>query len=93
MKIQAQAIVTYTCELSDEDVEKIKRYIDANSPYWAAYEEYTEEEIINAVRELSSECEIDLYKNSVESDFNTVDIDWSEFEEMEPGEIMGSFSY
>lgn len=88
MKIQATAMVTYTCELSDEDIAKIKRYIDSNSLYCMDGEEYQEEEILNAVRELSSDCEIDLYKQSIESDFSTVDIDWSEFEDREPQEIL-----
>lgn len=87
MKIQATAMVTYTCELSDEAVEKVKKFIDSNSEPYFEDEKYSEEEILRAVRELNSDCEIELYENSVESDFNTVDIDWSEFEEREPNEI------
>lgn len=93
MKIQATAMVTYTCELSDEDIPKIKDFIDFRREERMGgeeYEEYQEEEILDAIRELSSDCEIDLCKDSVESDFMTDEIRWSEYEDREPQEIMGS---
>lgn len=88
MTIEAKAIVTYTCELSDEDVAKIKDFIDFRREKYMDGYEYSEYEIIEAVRELSSDCEIDLYKESTESDFMTEEICWSEFEEREPQEIL-----
>lgn len=88
MCIETTAIVTYTCELSDEDVAKIKKYIDSHRPDYMEGEEYIEEEIINAVSELSSDLVIDLYRESTESDFMTNSIDWSEFEERTPQEIL-----
>ena len=88
MKIQATAMVTYTCELSDEDVEKIKDFIDFRREEWMEGEAYQEDEILDAIRELSSDCEIDLYKDSVESDFMTDEIRWSEYEDREPQEIL-----
>lgn len=90
MAIEAKAIVTYTCELSDEDVSKIKEFIDFRCEEWMEGEEYSEDEIIDAVRELHSDGEIDLYKESTESDFMTIGIYWSEFEEREPQEILES---
>lgn len=90
MAIEAKAIVTYTCELSDEDVAKIKDFIDFRREEWVEEYEYSEDEIIDAIRELSSDGEIDLYKESAESDFMTSEICWSEFEEREPQEILES---
>lgn len=88
MCIEAKGISTYTCELSDEDVAKIKEYIDSHRPDYMEGEEYSEEEIINAVSELISDLVIDLYREYTESDFMTSDISWSEFEERTPQEIL-----
>ena len=44
--------------------------------------------ILKAVSILSSECEIELYADTVESDFATDEINWSEYEEREAEEIL-----
>lgn len=63
IKVQVTASVLYTCELTAEDEEKVK-----------AFAEETNTDLEVAVWELYSVREIDLYKNSVESDFNTESI-------------------
>lgn len=55
-----EATVTYACWLSEEDEQKIRDYIGD-----------TDLSITDAVTELSVMGEIDLYKNSTESDFYT----------------------
>jgi uncharacterized membrane protein len=62
--VEVTASVMYTCELTEEDSEKVKAYAEAND-VTLAY----------AVDVLYSMGEIHLYKNSVESDFNTETID------------------
>ena len=58
--VMVEATVTYACKLSAEEEKKIREYSEDN---------YLD--IEDAVRELYAEGEIDLYKNSTESDFST----------------------
>lgn len=62
--VEVTASVMYTCELTEEDEEKVKAYAEEN-----------EVTLAYAVDMLYSSGEINLYKNSVESDFNTETID------------------
>ena len=62
--VEVTASVVYTCELTTEDEEKVKAFAEENGVDFAV-----------AVNELYSVGEIDLYKNSVESDFSTETID------------------
>lgn len=55
-----EATVTYACRLSKEDEQKIRDYIGD-----------TDLSITDAIMELYYANEIDLYKNSTESDFST----------------------
>ena len=55
-----EATVTYACRLSKEEEQKIREYIGD-----------TDLSIEDAVTELYNVGEIDLYKNSTESDFST----------------------
>lgn len=55
-----EATVTYACRLSKEDEQKVRDYIGD-----------TDLSINDAVIELYNAGEIDLYKNSTESDFST----------------------
>jgi hypothetical protein len=55
-----EATVTYACWLSEEDEQKIRDYIGD-----------TDLSTEDAVKELYAAGEIDLYKNSTESDFCT----------------------
>lgn len=62
--VEVTASVMYTCELTTEDEEKVKEFAEENDVDLAV-----------AVWELYSVGEINLYKNSVESDFSTERID------------------
>jgi hypothetical protein len=62
--VEVTAEVLYTCELTAEDEEKVKAFAEENDV-----------ELASAVWELYSVGEINLYKNSVESDFSTERID------------------
>lgn len=86
-KIEAVATVYYTCCLSEEDSQKVINYIKENPEKFGFMSD--ENKIIRAVSILSSDCEIELYDYAVESDFNTDEIRWSEFEERTAKEILG----
>ena len=58
--VMTEAIVQYACRLSAEDEQKVREYAEQNN---ATLEE--------AVEALYSDCAINLYANSWESDFNT----------------------
>lgn len=62
--VEVTASVLYTCQLTEEDEEKVKAFAEENDA-----------ELAVAVWELYSVGEINLYKNSVESDFSTEAID------------------
>lgn len=55
-----EATVTYACQLSKEDEQKVLDYIGD-----------TDLSTADAIMELYCEGKIDLYKNSTESDFST----------------------
>ena len=55
-----EATVTYACGLNEEDDQKIRDYIGD-----------TDLSTADAIMELYDAGEIDLYKNSTESDFST----------------------
>lgn len=58
-----EATVTYACWLSEEDEQKIREYIGD-----------TDKATEDAIMELYDAGEINLYKNSTESDFSTNDL-------------------
>jgi hypothetical protein len=60
MTVMVEAIVTYACKLSKADEQKIKEYIEG-----------TDLSAEDAILPLYNAGEIDLYKNSTESDFCT----------------------
>lgn len=70
--VMVEATVTYACRLSEEEEQKIRERIGD-----------TDLAIEDAVIELYNEGEIDLYKNSTESDFSTNYID-QVYEEDDP---------
>lgn len=59
-KIKAISEVTYTCILSDEDMEKVYDYCKVNN--------VSEED---AILELFNTAEIDIYEDSTESECET----------------------
>ena len=90
MKIEVVAKTWYTVELTDEDVEKIRQYIQAHKKTLGMY--YTlEEAACDAVWDLSKKCEIELFADGkeTESDFSTEEIKRSEFEDQTAEEILG----
>lgn len=88
LKIEAVATVTYTCELSDEDEEKVVKYIKDNPD---EFEFMTDKEsILAAVNILYNDSKLDLYDDYVESDFSTEEINWSEFEDKSAKEILNA---
>lgn len=89
MLIEVIAKTWYTVELTDEDMGKVKQYIRDHKDELSNYD--MEENILQAVRELHSNCEIELYngEKETESDFQTYKINWSEFEGRSAEEILG----
>lgn len=62
--VEVTALVNYTCYLSEEDSIKVRKYAEEHDC-----------ELTEAVMELYMLGDIDLYKESVESDFCTQSID------------------
>ena len=60
MIVMTEATVQYTCRLSTEDEQKVREYAEKNDA--------TLEEAVDA---LYSDCAINLYADSWESDLNT----------------------
>ncbi len=88
LKVEAVATVTYTCELSDEDEKKVIKYIKNNPDEFKFMTD--EESILAAVDILYNDGKLDLYDDSVESDFSTEEINWSEFEDKSAEEILNA---
>ena len=63
MKVEVEARVLYTCELSAEDEEIVRDYVEENGGDFST-----------AVWECYWNNEISLYYNSTESDFSTEEI-------------------
>lgn len=86
LKVEAVGTIYYTCELSDKDEEKVVNYVKNNSD---DLDYIDEETIMEAIRELWANGEIELYANSTESEYSTEEINWSEFEDRSVEEILG----
>ena len=88
MDIEVVGKTWYTVHLTDEDVEKVKKYIKDHEDDLPSFD--MEKNICWAVEELSNECEIELYSDDkyTESDFSTEEINWSEFEDRTAEEIL-----
>lgn len=69
--VTVTATVQYWCTLSEEDSEKVDKYISDCTAEDPMFPPTLEE----AVAELYSRCEINLYADSTESDFDTRSID------------------
>jgi len=85
-KIEAVATVYYTCSLSDEDGQKVLDYIKENPDKFEFMSD--KNKIIKAIEKLYKDAEIDVYDDSVESDFSTEEFRWSEFERRTAEEIL-----
>lgn len=88
MTIEAVGKTYYTVHLTDEDIAKVKNWIKENEDDLPSFD--MKENICEAVRVLSANCEIDLYSDNkaTESDFSTEEINWSEYEERTAKEIL-----
>lgn len=88
MNIEVVGTTYYTVHLTDEDVSKVKKWIEDNKDDLPSSN--MKKNICEAVSELSSIGEIDLYADNkaTESDFCTDSISWSEFEEQTAEEIL-----
>lgn len=71
MRVMVVASVTYCCELSGEDQQKVEQAMEL--------EENEDKPIEEIVMELYQSGEIDLYAESTESDFSTEEIQNVEF--------------
>lgn len=89
MELEVVARVTYTVHLSDEDVEKVKKYLKDNEENLPSFSD--EEKLCYAVRTLYEQGEISLYDDdkATESDFSTEEFNWSEFEDKTVEQILG----
>lgn len=89
MELEVVARVTYTVHLSDEDVEKVKKYLKDNKENLPSF--FDEENLCYAVRMLYEQGEISLYDDgkATESDFSTEKFNWSEFEDKTVEQILG----
>lgn len=89
MELEVVARVTYTVHLSDEDVEKVKKYLKDNEENLPSFSD--EENLCYAVRTLYEQGEISLYDDNkaTESDFSTEEFNWSEFEDKTVEQILG----
>ena len=63
MRVEVEARVMYTCYLSQEDEETVRKYVEENGG-----------DFCTAVWECYCNNEINLYYNSTESDFSTEEI-------------------
>ena len=68
IKLECEATVTYTCYLTNEDEKKVIDYFNDNKDKFKELNNTTVRWIVN---ELYDNDEIEIYKNSKESDFYT----------------------
>ena len=95
MLIEVVGKTWYTVELTDEDVEKVKAYINDPKNHDICFPSFDmKKNICEAVSHLSSIGEIELFRGekATESDYITEEINWSEFEEKSAEEILGAAS-
>ena len=89
LKIEVVETVYHTSTLSDEEEKMVMDYIK-NNPEKFEYES-AKNKITKAIWELYFELGfIDIYRDTVDSDTSTEEINWSEFEERTAEEILDS---
>lgn len=89
MCIEVEGKTIYAVKLTDEDVSLVKQWIEEHEEDLPSFD--MRENITYAVRRLYDDGKISLYNKdkTIESDFFTEDVSWSEFEDREPEEILG----
>lgn len=83
-EIEVENTVVYTATLSDEDEQKVKDYILKHEDELQFKTD--QEKIIEAICKVGSD--IDLYKDTNETESYISDIRWSEYEECSAEEIL-----
>ena len=86
-QIEVVEKVWHTATISDEEEQKVKDYIKCNPDEFEYMNE--EEAICKAVLDLYYGREIEIYNDDcVDSDTNTEEVNWSEFEDCSAEEIL-----
>ena len=86
-QIEVVEKVWHTATISDEEEQKVKDYIKCNPDEFEYMNE--EEAICKAVFDLYYDGEIEIYNDDcVDSDTNTEEVNWSEFEDCSGKEIL-----
>ena len=86
-QIEVVEKVWHTATISDEEEQKVKDYIKCNPDEFEYMNE--EEAICKAVWDLYYGGEIEIYNDDcVDSDTNTEEVNWSEFEDCSAEEIL-----
>ena len=88
MDIEVVGRTYYTVHLTEEDVEKIRQYIETHSDN--LLHSNPEDNICEVAMALYIRGEIDFFDDDkcTESDFVTDEVNWSEFEERSAEEIL-----
>lgn len=86
MCIEVVGRTVYTVDLTDEEVEKIRHYIEEHKEELPCVN--MKNNILWAIEELGSEIEFYSDGKYTEADFCTEEIKWSEYEEQTPEEIL-----
>lgn len=88
MVVEFIGVTTYSVDLDEDDMEKVKKWITENKEE-AEYMS-SKEIILKAVENLYESGELEPYKEEkcTESDFYTEEINWSGFEEHDADEIL-----
>lgn len=88
MNIEVVGKVYYTVNLTDEDVEKVKGWINNHKDDLPSFN--MNENICEAVMDLYQNGQLELYSEnkSTISDFQTEEVNWFEFEEKTAEEIL-----
>lgn len=88
MDIEVLATTTYTVHLNNEDLQKVRKWIKEHPDDLYVFD--VKEKIVKAIYELDIDGEISLYDKGkcIENDVCTQEVNWSEFEEREPEEIL-----
>ena len=91
MEIQVVSKTWNTIHLTNEDVKKIGEWIKEKEAEDNLPSFDMKRNICAAAFDLYAKGEISFYDNDkyTESDFNTEKVEWSEFEEREPEDILG----
>lgn len=91
MKIEVVGKIVYTVHLSEEDVEKVREWIQEKKMNNSLPFGDMEQNICSAVFDLHEKGEIHLYTDGkcTETGFSTEEVHWADHEKRDPEEILG----